>query len=235
MEIAIRQRIVRGLSAYAKAYDLGGLVASAEVAFLLWYMLLYIWRIESQTRGRPWPPFALFFAITLVSHRLHGETLADLGIRLDTLRRSLAEALLVIAPSVLLVIGVGLTLGQGPRMNVPEMALAVLVTYPWALFQQYGLVAVFGRRLRRLTSSPWRADLLCATIFSILHLPNPLLTATTFGAGYIASALFRRSPNLFALALAHSLLSTALYFSLPSSLTLLMRVGPGCIFKLMQV
>lgn len=235
MDIVWPRRLIAGVPASLKIRDAAALAAGAEVAVLLGYMLLYIWRIEPQKRSSLWVAFALYFAFTLTSHWLHGETLADLGIRLDTFRRSLMETLLVVAPTVLVVLGVGLVLGQGSRMNPREMGFSVLMTYPWALFQQYGLVAVFGRRLRRLAIRPEITDLLCATIFAGLHLPNPLLTATAFGAGYIASALFRRSPNLFALALAHALLSTALYSSLPSSITLLMRVGPGCLMKFMRV
>ncbi len=235
MDIVWPRRLVAGLPASLKIRDTAAVAAATEVAVLLGYMLLYIWRIEPQTRSSLWLAFALYFAFTLTSHRLHGETLADLGIRFDTLGRSLRETLLVVMPTVLLVLGVGLVLGHGSRMSPREMGFSVLMTYPWGLFQQYGLVAVFGRRLRRLAIRPETTDLLCATIFAGLHLPNPLLTATAFGAGYIASALFRRSPNLFALALAHALLSTALYSSLPSSITLLMRVGPGCLMRFMRV
>lgn len=235
MDTVWSRRLVAGLPASLKIRDTTALAAATEVAVLLGYMLLYIWRIEPQKRSSLWVAFVLYFAFTFTSHWLHGETPADLGIRFDTLGRSLKETLLVIAPTVLLVLGVGLVLGRGSRMSPREMGLSVLMTYPWGLFQQYGLVAVFGRRLRRLAIRPGTADLLCATIFAGLHLPNPLLTATAFGAGYIASALFRRSPNLFALALAHALLSTALYSSLPTSVTLLMRVGPGCLMRLMRV
>jgi len=235
MEIVWPRRLVTSLPASLKVRDTAALAAATEVAVLLGYMLLYIWRIEPQKRGSLWVAFALYFAFTLTSHWLHGETLADLGLRFDNLGRSLKEALVVIAPTALIVLGVGLALGRGLRLGPRETVASVLMTYPWGLFQQYGLVAVFGRRLRRLAIRPEMVDLLCGTIFAGLHLPNPLLTATAFGAGYIASALFRRSPNLFALALAHALLSTALYSSLPSSITLLMRVGPGCLMKFMRV
>ncbi len=143
--------------------------------------------------------------------------------------------MVVITPALAIIFGVGLVLGRGSRMILWDMVVSVALTFPWALFQQYGLVAVFGRRLRRLAIRPETVDLLCALIFAGLHLPNPLLTATTFGAGYIASALFRRRPNLFSLALAHALLSTALYVSLPQSITLVMRVGPGCLMKIMKI
>jgi CAAX prenyl protease-like protein len=235
MDFVGARRLVQGLPASLKIRDSGALVAGAEVVVLLGYMLLYIWRIEPQSRSHLWLAFALFFSFTLTSHRLHRERLADLGIRLDNLLPALAETMAVIAPAILIVLGVGLFIGRGPRMIPREMALSVALTFPWGLFQQYGLVAVFGRRLRRLSIRPETGDLLCALIFAGLHLPNPLLTATTFGAGYIASALFRRRPNLFALALAHALLSTALYVSLPPSVTLVMRVGPGCLLKLMKI
>ena len=111
--------------------------------------------------------------------------------------------------------------------TLSRMALSFVSVYPWALFQQYGLQCVFGRRLRDSLTNPIGHDVVCAGIFASLHLPNPFLSVVTFGAGYCFCVLFRRRPNLIALAAAHALSSTVLYYCLPPAVTYLMRVGPG--------
>jgi hypothetical protein len=203
------------------------LAATVEVGLLVLFLLLWIWIIEPVLGARRWSGFAFFFAFTILSHRRHGDTAADLGIRLDTLARSIGEGLLVITPALLLALAAGIWLEDGVRLDPGRMARSFLWACPWALFQQYGLQAFFARRLLAVVRDPPRHALACGAIFASLHLPNPFLTSVTFGAGYCFSALFRRSPNLFALAAAHALASTVLYHALPASLTYLMRVGPG--------
>src|SRR6266850_2345591 len=198
-----------------------------EVAFVVLFLLVYIWIIEPLSRAYAAPGFVLFFAYAFFLHVRHDDTAADLGIRLDTLGRALREALFVIVPALVLAGALGLYLGGGVALNPQRTALAFLWGYPWALFQQYGLQCVIGRRLGGLVQGEVAHDVICAAIFGALHLPNPFLTAVTFGAAYCFCALFRRCPNLFALALAHTLASTVLYHFLPSEMTHSMRVGPG--------
>jgi membrane protease YdiL (CAAX protease family) len=87
-------------------------------------------------------------------------------------------------------------------------------------------------RLRGVLKDPLAHDVVCAGIFAALHLPNPFLTAVTFGAGYCFCVLFRRCPNLFAIGAAHALASSTLYFCLPPAITHLMKVGPGYLLDL---
>ena len=51
MEIVWPRRLVTSLPASLKVRDTAALAAATEVAVLLGYMLLYIWRIEPQKRG----------------------------------------------------------------------------------------------------------------------------------------------------------------------------------------
>lgn len=198
-----------------------------DVAFVVLFLLAYIWIVEPRTQALKGPGFALFFAFTLLMHRRHKDTAADLGIRLDTLVPALREALAVIAPALVLAVAAGALLGGGVHLDARRTALAFLWGYPWALFQQYGLQCVIGRRLQAVIPDPAGHDVVSAAIFAALHLPNPFLTSVTFGAGYCFCALFRRHPNLFALALAHTLASTVLYHALPPAISHFMRVGPG--------
>jgi len=202
-------------------------VSLFEVAAVVAFLLVYIWIIEPWSRVYAAPGFVLFFAFAFLLHVRHNDRAADLGIRLDTFGRALREALLVIVPALILAGGLGLRLGGGVALDPGRTALAFFWGYPWALFQQYGLQCVIGRRLSCVIRGDVAHDVACAAIFGALHLPNPFLTVVTFGAAYCFCALFRRCPNLFALALAHTLASTVLYHFLPSSITHSMRVGPG--------
>jgi hypothetical protein len=207
--------------------DRTALRSGVEVALVVSFLMVYIWFIDPLSQSYVGPAFVLFFAFTLVSHLRHGDTAADLGIRVDTFGRALREAILVMAPALVLAAALGVYLGGGVDLDPWRTALAFLWGYPWALFQQYGLQCVFGRRLAEVIANPIGHDLTCAALFGALHLPNPFLTIVTFGAGYCFCALFRRCPNLFALALSHTLASTVLYHFLPAHITHFMRVGPG--------
>jgi len=203
------------------------MISAFEALFIVTFLLAYIWIIEPWSRAYAGPGFVLFFAFTLLIHIRHKDTAAELGIRLDTFGRAAGEALLVIAPTLLLAAGLGLRLGGGVALDPGRTALAFVWGYPWALFQEYGLQCVIGRRLTEVIRGDVVHDVVCAAIFGALHLPNPFLTIMTFGAAYCFCALFRRCPNLFALALAHTLASTVLYHFLPPGITHYMRVGPG--------
>jgi hypothetical protein len=205
----------------------GALVSGIEVALVVAFLMVYIWYIDPLPQSYMGPGFVLFFAFTFVSHLRHGDRPADLGIRVDTFGRALREAVLVMTPALLLAAALGLYLGGGAGLDLRRTALAFLWGYPSALFQEYGLQCVIGRRMGEVIANPIGHDLTCAALFGALHLPNPFLSIVTFGAAYCFCALFRRCPNLFALALAHTLASTILYHFLPPHITHFMRVGPG--------
>ena len=117
-------------------------------------------------------------------------------------------------------------------MTPERLTISFFDAYSWAFFQQYGLQCFFNLRLRNVVRHPIGHDVVCAGIFAALHLPNPFLTVVPFGASYCFCALFRRCPNLFALAAAHALSSSVLYYCLPPAVTHLMRVGPGYLLEL---
>jgi len=203
------------------------LASGVEVALVVGFLLVYIWVIEPRSRSYAGPGFVMFFIFTFLLHLRHNDRAADLGIRLDTFGPALQEAVLVFAPALVLAAALGVYLGGGIALDPGRTALAFLWGYPWALFQQYGLQCVIGRRMGEVIPGAVGHDVACAAVFGALHLPNPFLTIVTFGAGYCFCALFRRCPNLFALGLAHTLASTVLYHFLPAQITHFMRVGPG--------
>jgi len=212
--------------------DLNAALQGLEVVFLLGFLLYFIWVLGPHSGRYVWPGVAFFVGFVTVSAWLHGNRPADLGIRLDTFGRAMGEALVVIAPALLLAFMIGRYMDGGRSLNLERYAAAFVKVYPWALFQQFGLLCFFSLRLRGALKDPLAHDVVCAGIFAALHLPNPFLTAVTFGAGYCFCVLFRRCPNLFAIGAAHALASSTLYFCLPPAITHLMKVGPGYLLDL---
>jgi hypothetical protein len=203
------------------------LVSGLEALFFLTFLLCAIWILEPISIKLLWPAFSVFMVCALVSHRFHREGLIELGIRFDNLGPALFEAIAVVTPALVLGFVIGRFLEGGQSMNFGRLLVSFIAAYPWAFFQQYGLHCLLGRRLAPVVRHPTGHAVLCAGIFAALHFPNPFLTIVTLGAGYCWCVLFRRRPNLFAVAASHALCSAVLKFCLPPAVTNLMRVGPG--------
>jgi membrane protease YdiL (CAAX protease family) len=97
----------------------------------------------------------------------------------------------------------------------------------FALVQQALLQDFFLLRLLRLVRSPLVAALSASAIFSLAHLPNPILTVATFVWGFSACLFFLRYRSLYALALSHAILGITLAITIPGPVIRNMRVGLG--------
>jgi membrane protease YdiL (CAAX protease family) len=97
----------------------------------------------------------------------------------------------------------------------------------WGLFQQYILNGFFLNRLREITSARHAAPVIAALLFSLAHLPNPLLVPITFGGGLLATEFYLRYRNLLFLGLAHGIIGSVVFLVFPDSVSHHMRVGPG--------
>ena len=97
----------------------------------------------------------------------------------------------------------------------------------WSFVQQFLLQGYFLFRLLRLMPRREGAALAAAAMFSLAHLPNPILTPVTFVWGLCACFVFLRCRNIFPLAAAHALLGITVAITIPGPVVHNMRVGIG--------
>ena len=106
------------------------------------------------------------------------------------------------------------------------IASQLILGFGWGLVQQYVLQGfILNRRVASHLGPGWLSALLVAIVFGGLHLPNPWLTLVTFAGGAIWAAVYQRAPNLFALAVSHSLMTWVLVSTLPASALNHLRIG----------
>lgn len=173
-------------------------------------------------------PVVVVLAFMFASHRLRGETARDVGWRLDNFREAARLLFLLLAPPAALLLAVGWLTGNlgllrwgGGQTIFGAPALGVL----WGLLQQYALQGFINRRAQMVWGKGWKSVLVVALVFGLLHLPNPLLTLSTFAGGLLWAYAYQRTPNLLALGLSHGLMTWALIASVPPAWLNNLRVG----------
>jgi membrane protease YdiL (CAAX protease family) len=175
-------------------------------------------------------PILLAFALMFYSHRVRGESLREIGWRLDNfLEAARLLALPMILTSVVLVLVGWFSTGlhNGLLAHTGGRSLLWLPAWgiAWGLLQQYVLQGFINRRAQLAVGRGWRSVLLVATVFAVLHFPNPWLSLATFAGGMVWAWVYQRAPNLPALALSHSLMTLVLIWTLPAPALKGLRVG----------
>jgi membrane protease YdiL (CAAX protease family) len=205
------------------AWEIGSLVSSALIAE--WILSV----AGGRTKFIVLIPAAFAFVLMIGSQVLRGESLRDLGIRFDNFLQALK---LLAAPMIgvaILSAALGLMFGGRPdpfrwhpqRQLAGQLALGFL----WGFVQQYALQSFINRRAQIIWHKGARSVLLTAFIFALLHFPNPWLMVVTLTGGLVWGAVYQRAPNLFALALSHSVMTWVLVSTLPLSALNHLRIG----------
>jgi membrane protease YdiL (CAAX protease family) len=168
-------------------------------------------------------PVILAVGLMLYSHRERGETVQDIGFRTDNF---LAACRLLLLPTAVVVsVVVAVAWFAGDSISVAPWRNRFLFLPLWALFQQYVLNGFINRRAQLVLGKGPKSIALVAIIFSLFHLPNPLLALLTLVGGLVWAAVYQRQPNLFALALSHAVCSITLALTISPKLLNSLRVG----------
>ena len=207
-------------------------LASWEIASVVSSILIAEW-ILSAVIGRSKAvvaiPIGLAFVLIIGSHRLRGETLRDVGFRIDNFFRASKLLVVPMLVTALLCFLAGWLFGgeiNFLRWHTGRPIVTQLVLgFGWGLVQQYVLQGFINRRAQIIWGQNWLSVLLVAMIFGGLHLPNPWLSFVTLAGGAIWAAVYQRAPNLFALAVSHSLMTWVLVSTLPATALNHLRIG----------
>ncbi len=210
----------------------GGCVrAAAEIAFVVLCVLIAEWAvipIFGRSKSVGMIPVAIVFLFGYFSHRARGETAREIGLGRHNFAAALRLLVLWMIPAAAVLVVAGWLCGS-LHFRLPSgwsrFAEGQVWLLLWALMQQYALQAIVNRRSQQIWGRGVASVAVVALIFAALHLPNLWLMAATLGAGVLWAAVYQRYPNLYALAVSHSLMTTILASSLSPHLLHGLRVG----------
>lgn len=198
-------------------------VVLSEMAVAYGLIQVTIWTAPPQQRILFWIAVAWFFASAVLA-KLRGQ---PLGFKRPPMRMTITVVALTIV-IVVLMGAIAAALGTlhglfGVRASLWHASGYLL----WSVVQQYIQQSFFFVRIEKLISNGVFASFLTALLFSLAHLPSPVLTGVTLAGGWILSELFRRYRSLYPLAFAHGVIGLAIAVSVPDSIHHHMRVGLG--------
>lgn len=203
------------------ALDRTDLVALLQVLVGFALIMATVWTIGPLQRRLFWMSAAWFGGWALVSlWQRRGQ-----GFRLPSAKLSgllLFTALMVAGGLVMAAAGMGTLHGLFGARDPLRHASGYLC---WAIIQQYIQQVFFFSRFEQLTRNGVLASFSAAFLFSVAHLPNPVLAPVTFLGGWLLSELFRRYRTVLPLGLGHGLIGIAIAVSVPDHIQHHMRVG----------
>ena len=201
------------------------LLQAAEAVLVTASVLVLIWVLQPRVSFAPDVAVRLVIvSAMLASNIARRDGLKRLGVRLDNFAAAARIAVLPTAIAAGIVIAAGAILAP-PEPNIQRAAVNLVYYVGWAFAQQYALQ---GFILLRLVDAGFGrlAPVTAASLFALVHVPNPGLTLLTFAGGWMWATLFRREPNLPVLALSHALLAVLAEGMLPPEVTGGYRLGP---------
>jgi hypothetical protein len=198
-----------------------------EVALIFTGILVYIWRWQ-HTSPRAW---MVLWALILVSHVMHRDTLSGLGLARTGFRGSAQWVWPLAVLLYLPLLGYGFAHDRLALLRPTLHALILLLGYgTWCAFQQYLAQSYFHNRLMLVIRNRHVSSALIGIMFSATHIPNLILMIATLVAGTVFAEVFARYRNIWPLALAQAVGGLLLAAVVPDALMHHMRVGPGYFF-----
>lgn len=205
------------------------LMLIAEVLVFLSAVAGCIWTAPHRGQSIHWYHVALWTLAVMLpvgANLLHGDRLADSGLRLDNIgvsARQVAVASIILAAGVIVI---GLAVGGFHMTSFSKLGARAGEYLAVAFLQQYVLQAFVLRRFCQAGLAPRAAVFAAAVVFAAIHAPNWVLMGATCFAAIVWCSLFLRRPNLLTLAVSHGLLALMLYHFWPNVWHLRLTVGP---------
>lgn len=187
-------------------------------------ILAVIWTARPWQRWFYWAAIVWILAVVPGSFRER-----EMGLRAAGFRRSLwvvGAALVTAAIAIFVATRLG-TLHFPP--SVGRFVLGFASYGLWSLVQQFLLQDLFLLRLVRITRSSALSVAIAVGMFTVAHLPNPVLTPASLLWGAISCVVFLRYRNLYTLGMAHAVLGITIAITVPGPVIHNMRVGLGYI------
>jgi len=195
----------------------------AELAVAYALILATVWTANPTQRVLYWLAFAWVVATSWA--RRDGWTAVGLS------RKGLVQSLWIVGAALLaaaLAVFIALRMHTLHRLHGPTPLLSHVWGYlVWAVMQQFLMQSYFLLRLLRMLPGKAAPIVVAAGMFSLAHLPNPILTPITMVWGIGACILFLRYRNIYTLGVAHGILGICVAVTVPNSLHHHMRVGLG--------
>lgn len=194
-----------------------------ELAVGYGLILLALWSPLPRQRWIDWVALVWVLLVTALSF----DGLTANGLR----ERGFLPSLWVVGAALLLTAIVVALAAVFHTLNAPHHIEFFVRRYwayaIWSLLQEFLLLDFFLRRLLRLLGSRSAAIAMAAALFTLAHLPNPILMPLTLLWGLIACALFLRYRNLYTLGMAHAIFGICIAITIPAQADHNMRVGLG--------
>ncbi|HEU5341006.1 type II CAAX prenyl endopeptidase Rce1 family protein [Edaphobacter sp.] len=185
-------------------------------------ILLVLW--APRTARHPLSITAIIWIVIATCVSFDG--MRTMGLRVS---RPLRSAWIVPATLALAACAIGVASVLG-TLSLPRTCILFVQRYwgyaIWAAVQQFLLQDFFLLRLLRVLSAK-HAAIAAALLFTLAHLPNPILTPLTLAWGLASCLLFLCYRNLYPLAIAHAILGITLAMTVPGHIDHNMRVGLG--------
>ncbi len=209
------------------ASSLSRSLALWEIVSIVSSGLIVLWGVQVFADRQPLigaVPIVLAVGLMIFSQKQRGETLRDLGFRMDNLWPSLR---MLVAPTLIAItlIVMAIWLVNGYQLSLRAFRTRLLFVPFWALFQQYALQGFINRRAMLVFGPGLKSNLLVGIAFAILHLPSPPLTLLALIGGGIWGNIYQKQPNLFAIMVSHTAVSLVLSLLMPPTLTPFLRIG----------
>src|SRR4051812_28524612 len=201
-----------------------GSVGWAGARMVMAYALLE-WALWS-TRPMQQVASVAFLAWIIVTTVTQRRKLRELGLGIDGFAGASIAIPIALLAAALILVGAWL-LGTLRPITDPHPLPHALTYALWATIQEFLLNSYFYLTLKEVLRTPRRAAVGAVLLFTLAHIPNPVLLAGTLLASIFFVTMFRRYRNIYPLGIAHAILGLTLPLAFPDVVLRHMRVGIG--------